>query len=343
MSQSVKSIPSRFVWFFVSVFVCAFCLLPSAFSPPQSGSRWLKGNSHTHTLNSDGDSAPGDVVPWYRSHGYQFLIITDHEYITDVGPLNGMYGADNRFLMIPGQEVTGRADGGKPVHVNQIGAKKVVMPRTTGPIFDVLQTDVNLVRDAGALVQINHPNFGWSLTGDDLVRVENGNFLEIWNGHPQVNNLGGGGVAAAEQMWDTALTAGKRLFAIADDDAHHFKVDRLADPTAAAPGRGWIYVRAARVDAAEILAAMGRGDFYASSGVELADIVATDKSLTLTIKTDTISKFRTEFVGAGGVVLAESTSNTPSYEFRGNEKYVRARVFESNGKRAWTQPVVVSR
>jgi hypothetical protein len=31
--------------------------------------RWYKGNTHTHTLNSDGDSTPDDVVRWYREHG----------------------------------------------------------------------------------------------------------------------------------------------------------------------------------------------------------------------------------------------------------------------------------
>lgn len=309
----------------------------------QPSPRWFKGNTHTHTLNSDGDSVPGDVVTWYRGHGYQFLVITDHEFITDVGPLNALFGAENKFLMIPGQEVTGRADGGKPVHVNQIGAKRVVMPMTSGTPLSVLQKDVNLVREAGALAQINHPNFGWAWTGDELVQIERGNLLEIWNGHPQVNNLGGGGVPSAEAMWDQALTAGRRLFAIADDDAHHFKIERLADPTAAAPGRGWIYVRAARLDQAEILAAIERGDFYASNGVELTDIVATPTSLTLTIKTDTVSKFRTEFVGDGGRVLATSTTTTPTYTFTGSEKYVRARVFESNGKRAWTQPVYPAR
>lgn len=312
-------------------------------SAQSAAPRWLKGNTHTHTLNSDGDSVPGDVVTWYRTHGYQFLVITDHEFLTDPAPLNALYGAANRFVLIPGQEVTGRADGGKPVHANQIGAKRVVMPRTSGPVFDVLQTDVNLMSEAGALVQINHPNFGWSLTGADLARVENGNFVEIWNGHPQVNNFGGGGVPSAESMWDEALTAGKRLFAIADDDAHHFKIDRLADPTAAAPGRGWIFVRAATVDAADILAAMARGDFYASSGVEFSDIVATDTTLTLSIKADAFSRFRTEFIGAGGAVLAESTTNPAIYTFKGNEAYVRARVLESNGRRAWTQPVFRSR
>jgi hypothetical protein len=80
----VSPLVSPFVSAFVLAFVSAVCLLPSAFfvqvTNAQTPPRWLKGNTHTHTLNSDGDSVSGDVVAWYRSHGYQFLVITDHEF-----------------------------------------------------------------------------------------------------------------------------------------------------------------------------------------------------------------------------------------------------------------------
>lgn len=307
-----------------------------------SAPRWYKGNTHTHTLNSDGENTPDEVVRWYREHDYQFLVITDHEYLTDPAPLNALFGRDGRFLLIPGQEVTGRAEG-KPVHVNQIGAKKVVMPVSLPTIFDVLQRDVTLVHEAGAIAQINHPNFGWALSGDDLARVEHATLVEIWNGHPMVNNLGGGGTPSAEAMWDAALTAGNHLFAIADDDAHHFKPEHLADPASAAPGRGWIYVRAAALTEADILAAIRRGDFYASSGVELADIQSTSSSVTVSIKATTYSRYTTQFIGARGTVLAVSTSNPAVYTVTGAETYVRAKVIESNGKMAWTQPAFVNR
>ena len=308
----------------------------------QAPAHWYRGNTHTHTLNSDGENTPDDVARWYRSNGYQFLVITDHEYLTDAAALNAIFGRDEQFLMIPGQEVTGRAQG-KPVHVNQIGAKKLVMPAVLPTVFEVLQRDINMVRDAGAIAQINHPNFGWALTADDLTRVENAQLLEIWNGHPQVNNLGGGGTPSAEAMWDTALTAGKRLFAVADDDAHHFKPEHLADPASAAPNRGWIYVRAAKLTETDILDAIRRGDFYASNGVELTDIVSTPASLTVSIKATTFSRYRTEFIGVGGKVLAESLTNPAVYQFKGDEKYVRARVIESNAKMAWTQPIFFNR
>ncbi|MEW6071377.1 MAG: hypothetical protein AB1726_02120 [Planctomycetota bacterium] len=45
--------------------------------------RWWKGNTHTHTLWSDGDAAPEAVVAWYREHGYQFLALSDHNVLQE--------------------------------------------------------------------------------------------------------------------------------------------------------------------------------------------------------------------------------------------------------------------
>jgi hypothetical protein len=62
--------------------------------------RWFRGNTHTHTLNSDGDSPPDSVARWYRDHGYAFLFITDHETLTDPAPLNARFGKPGAFLLI---------------------------------------------------------------------------------------------------------------------------------------------------------------------------------------------------------------------------------------------------
>jgi hypothetical protein len=40
-------------------------------------------------------------------------------------------------------------------------------------------------------------------------------------------------------------------------------------------------------------------------------------------------------------VLSEAASSPATYTFKGDESYVRAKVIESNGKLAWTQPVPV--
>src|SRR5690606_881671 len=44
--------------------------------------RWYKGNTHTHSFwSSDGDDFPEMIVDWYRSAGYDFLAISDHNVL----------------------------------------------------------------------------------------------------------------------------------------------------------------------------------------------------------------------------------------------------------------------
>jgi len=46
--------------------------------PAPAGPRWWKGNLHTHSLWSDGDDYPDMIADWYKSHGYHFLALTEH-------------------------------------------------------------------------------------------------------------------------------------------------------------------------------------------------------------------------------------------------------------------------
>lgn len=46
-------------------------------------SRYVKGNVHTHTYWSDGDDFPERVARWYKDHGYDFLVMTDHNMILE--------------------------------------------------------------------------------------------------------------------------------------------------------------------------------------------------------------------------------------------------------------------
>lgn len=48
------------------------------------GKRWVKGNTHTHTLWSDGDAAPELAVDWYASRDYDFICLTDHNIIAEL-------------------------------------------------------------------------------------------------------------------------------------------------------------------------------------------------------------------------------------------------------------------
>ena len=64
-----------------------------------------------------------------------------------------------------------------------------------------------------------------------------------------------------------------------------------------------------------IVDALERGDFYASTGVELSDYQATDKGITITVKEAASSKYRIQFIGRNGRVLKEALSSPATYTF----------------------------
>lgn len=308
-------------------------------TPTRTPALWYKGNTHTHTLNSDGDSTPDDVVRWYREHGYQFLVLSDHNFLTSVDGLNALHGADEQFLVIKGEEVTDRFEE-KSLHINGLDIDTRVLPQGGTSVVDVLQRNVDAIRRENGIPHINHPHFRWSITREELQQVRNNRLFEVFNGHPQVNNIGGGGVPGLEEAWDAILTSGTLLYGIAVDDAHTFKAP--GNPDVAGPGRGWVAVRAPRLDARALLDALERGEFYASTGVELTDYQASTRQVTVTVNATPYSKYRIQFIGKGGRVLREATEPSAIYEIRGDEGYVRARVLESNGRLAWCQPIMVS-
>jgi hypothetical protein len=306
--------------------------------PSAPALQYFKGNTHAHTLESDGDSTPEEVTRWYKEHGYHFLVLSDHNVHTAVAELNAKYAEPDRFILIPGEEVTSRFEG-QAIHVNGIDTREPIGAQKGASALEILQRSIDAVRAQEGVPHINHPNFNWSLTPEQLRSVRNNKLFEIYNGHPMVNNLGGGGVPGTEAAWDVILSSGVLLYGIAVDDAHHFK--DLGNPKLAGPGRGWIVVRSAALTPRAILAAMERGDFYASTGVELSDYEVTASAMTVTVNKESYAKYRIQFIGRGGVVLHEALDSPATYEFLGTEGYVRARVLESNGRIAWCQPVVV--
>jgi len=46
---------------------------------------------------------------------------------------------------------------------------------------------------------INHPNFGWGITAEELAQVRGERFFEVYNGHPGVRNYGDEAHASVER------------------------------------------------------------------------------------------------------------------------------------------------
>ena len=298
--------------------------------------KWFKGNIHTHTTESDGDAEPEVVVRWYRRHGYDFLVLSDHNHLT----LLDYSAGKRRFkrpLMIPGEEVSAQIKGGTvPVHINGIGISRVIEPVDAGEVLPTIQAIVDGILEAGGIASINHPNFHWAFDHETIRQVTGASLLEIFNGHPSTNNYGAPDRMSHEQIWDGVLSAGRAIFGVATDDSHRYH-DFSREMSN--PGRGWVVVRAEELSREAIVEGLASGDFYASTGVTLTDLRLSQEAVQLSLEPTRDEAYATRFTGRDGVLLAEIVGTEASYRARGDEGYVRATVSSSNGARAWTQPV----
>jgi hypothetical protein len=304
----------------------------------RAGQHWFKGNTHTHTLNSDGDSPPDTVIQWYKSRGYHFLVLSDHDTITQ--PATFARYLDSAFILVTGEEVTGRFNR-LPVHLTALNPGRIIKPNTTSTtVLAALQSNIDAIRAAGGVPLINHPNYRWVLNRETIAAANGIALFELFNGHPHVHNQGGGAAPSTEELWDQLLTGGKRIFGVASDDAHHWKQWGREQVN---PGKGWIWVSSDRLDPATIVNAIASGQFYSSTGPELEDIAVTDRSIEIRIKPELDFRYAIEFIGSNGRVLQRSDGLTARYELKPGISYVRVRVTDSGGRAAWTQPVFVQR
>ena len=65
--------------------VAAIALKPSRVPDVPEGNdtrQWFKGNTHTHSLWSDGNDFPEMIVAWYQQQNYDFLALSDHNVLS---------------------------------------------------------------------------------------------------------------------------------------------------------------------------------------------------------------------------------------------------------------------
>lgn len=381
--------------------------------PREAGApRWWKGNTHTHTLWSDGDGAPQQVVEWYRDAGYDFLVLSDHNVLAqgerwfpvapgtrlteerldeliacqpkgDVEWREGAAGLELRlqtlselrarferageFLLVCGEEVTSDFEGA-PVHVNALNTREVLGAQQAESVRDLLARTLRAIEEQGrrlgvpTLAHLNHPNYQWGVSWEDLAAVPETRYFEVYNGHPGAADGGDAEHPSTERMWDLILA--RRLteldlglvYGMATDDSHHYHAE---SPDLCNSGRGWIVVRARELCAAALLEAMRRGDFYASSGVEIEDVRTDAQACVVSVRARAGETATTRFygtrrtsagVGEPGELLLLTVADPARYEFAGDELYVRA-VVTSNLphpraraagelQQAWLQPVL---
>lgn len=366
------------------------------------GEKWIKARAPV-SLGGDIQHRGGGVVlekylarfgpGWVEQRTVEGQREVRLKTLAEFGPL---FEEPGRFLLIPSEEIStawskpaagGGPEKGGPIHLNVTNIRERILPTEGADALEVMQRNVDQVFEQRERTgqpmfpHLNHPNYLRGVTAEELMRVRGERFFEVYNGHANVHNAGDESHLGTEEMWDVILAHRltglglEPMFGVAVDDAHHYHTQRLGKQNA---GRGWVMVRAPALTAEVIVHAMEAGDFYATTGVVLAEVWREGGTLRVEVAAEPGVDYTVQFIGTRrdfdrgsaslpvapgskglphrrysrevGMVLAEVRGSSASYTMKGDELYVRAKITSTKPKPnastageyevAWTQPLV---
>ena len=232
------------------------------------GNKRCKVGLHTHTTRSDGRVTPEESAAIYKAAGYDAIAFTDHWVY------NGQEEIDGLKIISGCEYNVGSSDTiGDVMHIVGIGMQ-------SDPGFDretaSRQAIIDGIRANGGMAILAHP--AWSLnTPQDALALSGFDGVEIYN---SVSNIGQSSRPYSGYFVDILANMGTAYPIIAADDTHAY--NGLDD------AKAYIMVRTEDNSVEQILAAIRRGDFYASQGPELhvrreGDTIIADCSPCVTI------------------------------------------------------------
>lgn len=272
------------------------------------------------------------------------------------------YEEKGRFIIIQSEEITDRFEN-KPIHMNATNIQEKIDPQGGNSVSEVLQNNINQVirqreRTGTPMIpHINHPNFGYGVSLDDIISLTGERFFEVYNGHPAVHNLGDSIHISTEEMWDLINIAYLQknqpmMYGLATDDSHNYHVKNSKWSNA---GRGWIVVQADTLTPGSLIEAMENGNFYASTGVALKRISFLDNKLEIEIDAEEGITYSISFIGyqqgsTSSKELKSVDGANASFELSDDIIFVRSKITSTKLQEnpvegmkyemAWTQPML---
>lgn len=297
----------------------------------ESGYFWLKGNLHCHTTNSDGRLKPQERLDGYLDRGFDFLSITDHQYLTDTADLTRPDG----FVLIPGVELHPQNPyGGQIHHFVALNVKEDVPARQMHP-----QEVIDAVRDQGGSPWLAHPHWSSVIISRDVLPLEGLAGIEVVNAEAALSGRSEGGVHWDDWMWLTESL----VPAMGVDDAH--SGFGPLDQTCGA----WTMIRVKERSPEAVIRALETGAGYATTGPQLLDL---DVSSNGPKQGHPVSEVRVRCSPAvrvvgicdvygghyheGGLEFTEAVLRLPEMA-----RWVRIEIIDSTGRKAWSNPVLL--
>jgi PHP domain-containing protein len=279
---------------------------------------WLRGDLHCHTLHSDGDSWPTDMLAHAVERGLDFLGVTDHNQVGHQPDYARVRG-EHLPVLLPGVEVT--TYGG---HWNAWGTDRWWEFREPTP--EATSRAMLAAAAGGALVSVNHPKpFGppWEYPAATGYHA-----IEVWNGSwERLNHV-------SLAWWEQHLRAGQRIVALGGSDTHNLK--EVDSDARHARQLGWptTWARAER-STESVLAALRRGDVFVSRDIDGPQLYLTRSVDGVGVRAVDARGAALVLVTADGIAATATIGATDwAATFRLDEPrgYVRAQLMDAHGQ-----------
>jgi hypothetical protein len=302
--------------------------------PFSAPGRFWRGNLHTHSTLSDGALTPEQVVEAYKDAGYDFLQLSDHFMECYNWPIaDTRRWRSNNFTTLIGAELHAPSTSvGELWHIVAAGLPldfASPAPNETGPEI------ASRARAQGAFVAIAHP--AWSrLTIEDGRALEAAHAVEVYNHSNGLETDRGEGFYLLDQL----LNEGRRLTAIAADDAHfrHGDFDAFG---------GFVEVKAETLEPEALVQALKDGHFYSSQGPRIYDVSINAREASVSCSPVHAISLVTGVSRATfkiGRHITEATFDLSKLgkDYRAKNapaSWLRIIVKDAAGRRAWTNPI----
>ncbi|MCS7235245.1 MAG: CehA/McbA family metallohydrolase [Armatimonadota bacterium] len=266
---------------------------------------------HVHTTASDGQYTPQAVAERYRSRGFSFLALTDHNVVACTEGLS-----DAEFCVVPGVEVT------VPAPFRPLGPHLGCLLVRSVPGGRDPQRLVDQVAQQGGLAGLNHPSWGGNLwtarwSPQRTRRLRGVRFVEVWNPHSDPDE--------DTRRWVEVVRLngpGHVVFPVASDDFH--RDGQL--------GHGWVVVRTEKVTEDALREALERGSVYATTGPQAHFGV---RAGCVVVESDAT---RVCFYDGHGQLKAAFATGAGEYEPSPGDTFVYAECLGRGAGRAWSAP-----
>ncbi len=291
------------------------------FNPYQGmdSTQWRKANFHFHTkawggLTSGRHNTYEAFYQTYKALGYDAPQISNYQSID-------RNFQDSSFY-IPGYE---HGFGFRKKHQLLIGARKVLwLDYSLYQTRSHKQHIINRLRLDNEIVAIAHPDWESGYSADDMGRLTNYDLVEALNANWR-----------SVPLWDAALSAGRPVFLLADDDAHD-----IADPYEI--HRICTYINAPSVNGSDLIKSLQAGkafgaEIFMSYHETFAQKAALAREIpaleSVTMKSDTLhvsvgeKPLKISFIGQNGEIkkIVRLTSRA-WYKFTPEDTYIRTEI-----------------